>query len=98
MRLLSVFLIALVGPSFAAGAEEENPNQLTKEEKAAGFKLLFNGRDLEGWKQSGNWVINEGTITLKRQATEIPAALEAGDIKVVPFHAGEKMSWRLVED
>ena len=42
--------------------------------------------------------LNEGTITLKRQATEIPAALEAGDIKVVPFHAGEKMSWRLVED
>ena len=41
--------------------------------------------------------LNEGTITLKRQATEIPAALEAGDIKVVPFHAGEKMSWRLVE-
>jgi len=63
MRLLSVFLIALVGPSFAAGAEEENPNQLTKDEKVAGFKLLFNGRDLKGWKQSGNWVIQEETIT-----------------------------------
>ncbi|MFP6752492.1 MAG: DUF1080 domain-containing protein [Pirellulaceae bacterium] len=63
MRLLSVFMIALLGSSFAAGAEEENPNQLTKEEKAAGFKLLFNGRDLKGWKQSGNWVIQEGTIT-----------------------------------
>ncbi len=63
MRLLSVFLIALLGPFFAAAAEEENPNQLTKEEAAAGFKLLFNGHDLKGWKQSGNWVIQEGTIT-----------------------------------
>ena len=40
---------------------------------------------------------NEGTITLKRQPTDIPATFEDGDIKVVPFHAGEQMSWRLVE-
>lgn len=41
---------------------------------------------------------NEGTITLKRQPTDIPATFETGDIKVVPFHAGEVMNWRLVED
>ena len=63
MRLLSVFLIALLGPSFAAGAEEKNPNQLTKEEAAAGFKLLFNGRDLDGWQHSGNWVVQDGVVT-----------------------------------
>jgi len=40
---------------------------------------------------------NQGTITLKRQPTDIPATFEDGDIKVVPFHAGEEMSWRLVE-
>ena len=42
--------------------------------------------------------LNEGTITLERQPTEIPATIDAGDIKVVPFHAGEVMNWRLVED
>jgi hypothetical protein len=63
MRLLTVFMIGLLGLPLAASAEEENPNQLTKEEKAAGFKLLFNGRDLKGWKQSGNWVIQEGAVT-----------------------------------
>jgi hypothetical protein len=63
MRLLTVFMIGLLGLPLAANAEEENPNQLTKEEKAVGFKLLFNGRDLKGWKQSGNWVIQEGAIT-----------------------------------
>ena len=41
---------------------------------------------------------NEGTVTLKRQPTDIPATFEAGDIKVVPFHAGEVMNWRLVEE
>ncbi len=83
MRLLSVFLIALVGLSVAAGAEEKNPNQLTKEEKAAGFTLLFNGRDLEGWKQGGNWVVQEGVITrmgqggsLTYQAAKVPDDFE----------------------
>ena len=63
MRLLTVFMIGLLGLPLATSAEEENLNQLTKDEKAAGFKLLFNGRDLKGWKQSGNWVIQEGAIT-----------------------------------
>ena len=83
MRLLSVFLIALVGLSVAAGAEETDPNQLTKEEKAAGFTLLFNGRDLEGWKQGGNWVVQEGVITrmgqggsLTYQAAKVPDDFE----------------------
>lgn len=41
--------------------------------------------------------LNEGTITLKRQPTEIPETLNSGDIEIVPFHAGEIMDWTMVE-
>ena len=39
------------------------PNSLTAEEKAAGFKLLFNGQDLTGWEApGGNWKVQDGAI------------------------------------
>ena len=63
MRLLFVLMICLFVFPGIASAEEENPNQLTKEEKAAGFNLLFYGRDLDGWKHSGNWMVQDGLIT-----------------------------------
>ncbi len=37
-------------------------NVLTAAEEQQGFQLLFNGRDLEGWKHSGNWAVEEGAI------------------------------------
>src|ERR1043166_9238558 len=45
------------------------PNQLTAAEKAAGWKLLFNGTDLSGWRQVGKqtppgagWVVEDGVL------------------------------------
>jgi dihydroorotase len=35
--------------------------------------------------------LNEGTVTLEKGPVEVPAEI-AG---VVPFHAGETLSWRL---
>ncbi len=40
---------------------------------------------------------NEGTVTLKRVATPVPAQVEGGEGPVVPFHAGQTLSWRLVD-
>ena len=40
---------------------------------------------------------NEGTVTLKRVATPVPAQVEGGKGPVVPFHAGQTLSWRLVD-
>jgi hypothetical protein len=44
-------------------------NQLTGEEKAAGWKLLFNGKDLSGWRQYGKqmppgegWQVQDGIL------------------------------------
>jgi hypothetical protein len=49
-------------------ADDAKINTLTFEEKAAGWKLLFNGKDLNGWhnfKQDGvkpGWQIKDGTL------------------------------------
>jgi hypothetical protein len=36
---------------------------LSTEEKTAGFKLLFNGKNLEGWEAGKNWEVKDGVIT-----------------------------------
>lgn len=63
------FLFAL---SFAAAVAlpltAAEPNTLTPPEKAAGWKLLFNGKDLTGWhnfKKEGvrpGWQVKDGTL------------------------------------
>ena len=48
MKILPGFCALLFVFSTAASMAEDN--QLTPKEKAAGWKLLFNGKDLTGWK------------------------------------------------
>jgi dihydroorotase len=38
--------------------------------------------------------LNEGTITLHREAHTVPETIARGDVCVVPFHAGETLAWR----
>lgn len=40
--------------------------------------------------------LNEGTVTLERAAVEVPAEVPGGEAPIVPFHAGETLSWRFV--
>jgi len=65
MKHLIYLLLAL--PLLAA-----EPNTLTPEEKKDGWQLLFNGRDLEGWRIYGStnkplpgWQIADGVLTKK---------------------------------
>ena len=39
--------------------------------------------------------LNEGTVTLEKVAQEVPASVAGGAAEIVPFHAGETISWRL---
>ncbi len=62
MRYAALSLLAAVvgfGLSPLAAAE---PNALSKEEQSAGFELLFNGKDLDGWQHGGNWKVEAGEI------------------------------------
>ncbi len=40
--------------------------------------------------------VNEGTVTLEKRETHVPDEVDGGDARIVPFHAGETLSWRLV--
>jgi hypothetical protein len=61
-----LILTVLVGAISLSAAE---PNQLTPEEKAAGWKSLFNGMDTSGWRQYGKqsppgagWKVEDGIL------------------------------------
>ncbi len=41
--------------------------------------------------------LNEGTVTLKREEVTVPDVIAEGDLRIVPFHAGETLQWRLVD-
>jgi len=63
---LGVLLVAglVAAPALAAD------NELTAQEKAEGWKLLFNGKDLTGWghRSKGpikNWKVEDGAIVLR---------------------------------
>jgi dihydroorotase len=41
--------------------------------------------------------LSEERITLERTSQEVPDSLPAAETRLVPFHAGETLSWRLVD-
>jgi dihydroorotase len=40
--------------------------------------------------------VNDDTVTLRKVPTEVPASIDCSGTPVVPFHAGETLSWQLV--
>lgn len=42
--------------------------------------------------------LNQTKVTLERTAHAVPPALDAAGTQVVPFHAGETLTWRLVDE
>jgi dihydroorotase len=40
--------------------------------------------------------LNDGTVTLRREDSAVPATITDGEISIVPFHAGETLRWRLI--
>jgi len=43
----------------------ESPNELTDDERKAGFELLFDGKSFDNWKHAGNWKIENGVLARK---------------------------------
>ena len=41
--------------------------------------------------------LNKGTVTLEKVEVEVPGEVDGGDAAIVPFHAGEKVTWRFVD-
>lgn len=71
---LVVCVLLLPLPASAAppnGGKPGDANSLTPEETQLGFKLLFNGRDLQDWQQHENWGVEEGAIVCSKEGSEL---------------------------
>lgn len=78
MKKLLFVVLLVCGMSFVATAQEHNT--LTKKERKAGWQLLWNGRDLSGWKSnSPNGDMNKGWKAVDGELV-IMARSGAGDI------------------
>jgi len=88
LLLAAISLVAL----FALPAVADDPNALTADEKQAGFELLFNGRDFDGWKQSGNWVIDDGAMFREKRGGSI-----VYEAKKIPDDFELRFEWKVGE-
>lgn len=67
------------GCLFSAMAQAQAPNTLTPQEKADGWKLLFNGKNLDGWHSyheqgiGKDWSVKQGAIVLNKRNTDASA-------------------------
>lgn len=63
-----LFALALLPAVASAAPDDSKPNALTAKEQEAGWKLLFDGKSLDGWsnfkseKIRPGWVVKEGTL------------------------------------
>ena len=80
------------------------PNQLTAAERRAGWRLLFDGRTLAGWRglgypgiPAGHWTVDDGAI--KKVATKnVPAGPDGrrppgGDLMTVATFGDFELAW-----
>jgi hypothetical protein len=87
--VLATALIVAIPPVLAA----QQPNQLTPAEKAAGWRLLFDGKTLKGWKGLGydsvptaHWMVDGGAIR-KIPSGKVPLQPDGQ-----PLHGGDLMT------
>jgi hypothetical protein len=70
--LAAVFCVApLCGQTTAGAQTAANPNVLTAEEQASGWRLLFDGKSMEGWRsfrkaavEADRWSVEDGCLHL----------------------------------
>lgn len=67
-----IAMVVVSGCLFSALANAQQENTLTSQEKAGGWQLLFDGKDLNGWHSfleggpGKDWSVQDGAIMLKK--------------------------------
>ena len=93
LRNLIACLVALSAFS-SAGEAQSSHNTLTDQEKAAGWKLLFDGKSTEGWRAYGadtmpsGWQAVDGILTRVSRAADIITKEQYGDFEMA-------LDWKL---
>ncbi len=99
-------ILPLLAALVAQGAQSAPapPNALTAAERAAGWRLLFDGRTLRGWRGLGydsvptaHWVVVDGTIK-KIASGDVPKLpdgqpLHGGDLMTVDTFGDFELTW-----
>lgn len=83
--LVALWLVAGVAPS--ARAQVTAANQLTSAERAAGWRLLFDGHTLTGWREyrggaPTGWSAVDGALTKSRPSSDIITVDQFGDFEL----------------
>ena len=94
-----------VASSSATAPTEATPNQLTSAERAAGWRLLFDGTSLSGWRglgypgvPAGHWTVVDGAIK-KIASGKVPVQadgqpLEGGDLMTEATFGDFELAWQ----
>ncbi|MEI8225703.1 MAG: DUF1080 domain-containing protein, partial [Bacteroidota bacterium] len=81
LSLSCVAAMLIILPAFG-----QDVNKLTSKEKNAGWVLLFNGKDFNGWRQCNgtampqNWIIEENAMKVFTGEGKKPGSGANGDI------------------
>src|SRR5437588_13091097 len=107
MIRFSLLLIAVLAGTASAQTKSASvaaPNQLTAAERAAGWRLLFDGHTLTGWRGLGydsvptaHWVVVDGMIR-KIASGKVPRVadgrpLNGGDLMTVDTFGDFEFTW-----
>jgi len=104
-----VALIVLSIFSACNKPETTGNNQLSKEEKEQGWELLFNGKNLDGWRglgrdtvETNNWKVEDGMIH-KVDSREVPLLpngekIDGGDLMTIETFENFELSfeWKIL--
>jgi len=93
-RLIAPALLCLAAALALADDKDRkaDPNALTDDEKKAGFELLFDGKDLDGWQHNKNWKIVDGALCRADKGGGITYAK-----KKIPDDFELKFEWKVAK-
>ncbi len=103
MRIKTASILLIIAICSITAVAQTKSNQLTKAEKEAGWRLLFDGQTLNGWrgfhnqKTPGGWVVEDSCIKKTRGRGELGEA--GGDlITLDQFDNFElELEWKLTK-